>query len=58
MTVWHLSYYTYLLAYMFMHIPKGVLVAKVAKSVVLTLGIDSSVIIACLILGAGEKSWY
>ena len=41
-----------------MHILKGVLVAKVVKSVVLALGICSSVIIASLILDAGEKSWY
>jgi len=32
--------------------------AKVGKSVVLTLGIDSSVIIASLIVEAGEKGWY
>ena len=31
---------------------------KVGKSGVLTLGIDSSVIIASLILEAGEKRWY
>jgi len=53
----HLSYDTQVVAYLFMYIPKRVWCPKVAKSVVLALGIDSSVIIVSSILVAGEKNW-